>query len=110
MDKTSKASISKDLATNQDGGHQERKETRKQHEERDMRGLGPLTVLLIGAIGLYSRYLSPFLPRSCRFHPTCSSYAAQALRRHGLARGGLLSIRRILKCHPWHPGGFDPVP
>ncbi|MHB1847165.1 MAG: membrane protein insertion efficiency factor YidD [Deltaproteobacteria bacterium] len=58
----------------------------------------------------YHRIASPLLPRACRFHPTCSAYAAAALRSHGLARGGALGAARFLRCHPWHPGGLDPVP
>lgn len=58
----------------------------------------------------YQRWISPLLPRSCRFVPSCSEYAAQAVERHGLLRGGGLAIRRLLRCHPLHPGGFDPVP
>jgi len=61
-------------------------------------------------IQVYRRLLSPLLPASCRFHPTCSAYGSEALRRHGLLRGGWLMIKRIARCHPWHPGGFDPVP
>ena len=62
------------------------------------------------AIDLYQRFLSPFLPPACRFWPTCSHYAAEALARYGLGRGGLLAIRRLLRCHPFSPGGHDPVP
>jgi putative membrane protein insertion efficiency factor len=63
-----------------------------------------------GLLGLYKRFLSPLLPRACRFEPTCSVYAKQAIERHGLGRGGALAIRRLLKCQPFHRGGFDPVP
>jgi len=66
--------------------------------------------VLLGAIGAYQRYLSPWLGTHCRFHPTCSAYAAEAIRRYGPARGGWLALRRILRCHPLSPGGFDPVP
>lgn len=58
----------------------------------------------------YQLFISPFVPPSCRFHPTCSHYAIEALRKHGAIRGLWLAIRRIARCHPWHPGGHDPVP
>ncbi len=61
-------------------------------------------------IRLYQRWISPYLPPSCRFFPSCSEYAAQAVTRHGLFRGGWLALRRLLRCHPFHPGGYDPVP
>jgi hypothetical protein len=61
-------------------------------------------------LDVYKRFLSPLLPRACRFEPTCSVYAKQAIERHGLARGGALALRRLLKCQPFHRGGFDPVP
>jgi putative membrane protein insertion efficiency factor len=65
---------------------------------------------LLAAIGFYSRAISPALPPRCRFYPTCSAYAAEAISRHGAARGGWLALRRLVKCAPWHPGGVDPVP
>lgn len=57
----------------------------------------------------YKKYLSPFLPRSCRFEPTCSEYAREALRKYGLWRGLLLSLWRVLRCNPYSRGGYDPV-
>ena len=65
---------------------------------------------LRGALRLYRRWLSPLLGPRCRFHPTCSRYASIALSRHGLRRGSLLAAKRLLRCHPLHPGGVDPVP
>jgi uncharacterized protein len=65
---------------------------------------------LLAAIGFYSRAISPALPARCRFYPTCSAYAAEAIERHGALRGTGLALRRLLKCAPWHPGGVDPVP
>lgn len=61
-------------------------------------------------IRMYRRYISPLKPASCRFTPTCSAYALQAVERFGALRGGLLALRRVLRCHPYNPGGFDPVP
>jgi putative membrane protein insertion efficiency factor len=65
---------------------------------------------LLRAIGFYSRAISPALPPRCRFYPTCSAYAAEAITRHGAGRGSWLALRRLLKCAPWHPGGVDLVP
>jgi putative membrane protein insertion efficiency factor len=58
----------------------------------------------------YRWFISPLLPAACRFHPSCSQYAEEAVQRHGAWRGGWLAARRVCRCGPWHPGGFDPVP
>lgn len=65
---------------------------------------------LIAGIGFYRRAISPFTPPSCRFHPTCSAYAQEAIGRHGAGRGSWLAARRLLRCHPFCRGGYDPVP
>ncbi|HET9394077.1 MAG TPA: membrane protein insertion efficiency factor YidD [Candidatus Rubrimentiphilum sp.] len=64
---------------------------------------------LILLLRAYKGVVSPFLPPACRFYPSCSEYAAQAFEKHGVLRGGIMSAKRIARCHPWHPGGFDPV-
>ena len=69
-----------------------------------------LATPLIWLIRGYQRFVSPMTPPSCRFTPSCSAYAVTALRRHGLLRGGYLAVRRLLRCHPWNPGGVDHVP
>lgn len=69
-----------------------------------------LVRVLTGVIRLYRLVLSPWLPGHCRFYPTCSHYAEEALRRWGVLKGGWLALKRILRCHPFHPGGYDPVP
>ncbi|HZZ86416.1 MAG TPA: membrane protein insertion efficiency factor YidD [Anaeromyxobacteraceae bacterium] len=66
--------------------------------------------LLLALIQLYRWLVSPLLPAACRFHPTCSTYAAAAVRQHGAARGGWLALRRLARCHPFCEGGIDPVP
>ena len=66
--------------------------------------------LVLGSIRAYQIVVSPFLPNTCRFAPTCSVYAHEAIVRHGILRGVWLALRRILRCHPFHPGGYDPVP
>jgi uncharacterized protein len=58
----------------------------------------------------YQRLISPALPRSCRFYPSCSQYTLEAIERYGILRGGWLGARRLVRCHPFNPGGFDPVP
>lgn len=65
---------------------------------------------VLGALRWYKRSLSPALPPACRYTPTCSEYAMEAIERHGLAKGGLLAARRLLSCHPFARGGYDPVP
>ena len=68
-------------------------------------------MMFIGLIRAYQILISPLLPRdTCRFYPTCSSYALGAIRKYGSLKGGWMAIRRIAKCHPFHPGGYDPVP
>jgi putative membrane protein insertion efficiency factor len=66
--------------------------------------------LLLALIRAYRYALSPWWGRACRYTPTCSEYAAEAIERHGALRGTWLALRRIGRCHPWHAGGFDPVP
>ena len=63
-----------------------------------------------GLIRIYQLSIGLLLGANCRFHPTCSHYAEQAILRHGLVRGTWLGIRRLIRCHPWNPGGYDPVP
>lgn len=72
--------------------------------------MSALRALLVGTIRLYQRVLSPLLGPRCRFYPSCSSYAIEALERHGAMRGSWLAARRLCRCHPLHEGGFDPVP
>lgn len=66
--------------------------------------------LLIATLRLYKRYLSPLLPPACRFEPTCSVYAMEAVELYGAGRGAWLALKRLLRCHPFSRGGFDPVP
>jgi hypothetical protein len=68
------------------------------------------TRLLVGLVRLYQAIVSPWLGRVCRFEPSCSRYAVACLEAHGAARGSLLSLKRLCKCHPFHPGGYDPPP
>ncbi len=69
-----------------------------------------MKVVMLAAVRVYRRWISPALPGSCRFAPTCSAYAQQALEHHGAWKGALLTAVRLLKCHPFHPGGYDPIP
>jgi putative membrane protein insertion efficiency factor len=66
--------------------------------------------VLVLPIIAYRRWISPVLPARCRFYPSCSAYALEALATHGAVRGLWLTLRRLLRCHPFHPGGYDPVP
>ncbi|MBI5056455.1 MAG: membrane protein insertion efficiency factor YidD [Nitrospirae bacterium] len=68
-----------------------------------------MKALVISAVEAYRKCISPFLPHSCRFYPSCSSYCIGAIEKHGLAKGLWLFTKRISKCHPLHPGGYDPV-
>ena len=70
----------------------------------------PLSSALRALVRAYHYLISPLLPAACRFYPSCSSYAEQALQEHGALRGGWLAVTRVCRCGPWHPGGFDPVP
>ncbi len=69
-----------------------------------------MKTILLGVIGAYRQFISPLFPPSCRFQPTCSQYALEAIAIHGTIKGSWLAIQRILRCHPFHPGGYDPVP
>ncbi len=66
--------------------------------------------VILALLRCYRRWLSPLLPPRCRFYPSCSHYAMLAIQRHGTVRGGVLALKRLLRCHPLHPGGVDPVP
>jgi hypothetical protein len=72
--------------------------------------MSPLAAVLAAAVRAYQLVLRPVIGAHCRFEPSCSRYAVQALGRHGAVRGSWLAAARILRCNPWHPGGYDPVP
>jgi uncharacterized protein len=78
------------------------------HEEGE--GRSAAARIVIAALGGYKRWLSPLLPPACRFAPTCSEYMRDAIVVHGFRRGVWLGVRRLARCHPWSPGGYDPVP
>lgn len=69
-----------------------------------------MRTIAVFLITVYQKLISPLLPPSCRYVPTCSQYAREAIEKHGIARGAYLAVRRILRCHPFHAGGYDPVP
>jgi uncharacterized protein len=69
-----------------------------------------MKTLLIALLRFYRYAISPMLGRNCRFHPTCSEYAIEAVQRHGALRGGWMAMKRVGRCHPFNPGGYDPVP
>jgi hypothetical protein len=64
---------------------------------------------IIRMIVFYRKFISPLKPRTCRFYPTCSQYAIESIKKYGVIKGGIKSIKRILRCHPFNPGGYDPV-
>ncbi len=72
--------------------------------------VNPVRLLLIGFLRLYRLLISPLYGQVCRFHPTCSAYALGAVERHGALLGSYLAARRLIRCHPWNAGGYDPVP
>jgi putative membrane protein insertion efficiency factor len=72
--------------------------------------LSPAGLAAVFAIRVYQWTISPLLGRNCRFHPTCSQYAVEAVQSFGALRGSWLAVKRLGRCHPWHPGGFDPPP
>lgn len=72
--------------------------------------MSPLAVVLRSIIKVYQTVISPLLGPNCRYYPSCSAYALDAIECHGACRGGWMAARRIARCHPWHPGGYDPVP
>jgi uncharacterized protein len=69
-----------------------------------------INYLLLFIIRIYQSVLSPFLGPACRFYPSCSEYAYEAVEKYGVIKGGYLAVKRVFRCHPFHPGGFDPVP
>ena len=79
-------------------------------ENLGSRERGVLATVLILGLGAYRRWISPMLGENCRFYPSCSLYAAEAVELHGALRGSWLAVRRLSRCHPFHSGGMDPVP
>lgn len=69
-----------------------------------------MKAIVLALLRAYKRFISPALPPSCRFTPTCSEYTYEAIQRYGVLRGGWMGLRRLARCHPWNPGGYDPVP
>ena len=69
-----------------------------------------MKTLLLALLSIYQYLLSPWVGQHCRFHPTCSEYAREAIQTHGALKGTWLAARRLSRCHPWHAGGLDPVP
>jgi uncharacterized protein len=82
----------------------------RRHPTADAPRPGPVARALLVVVRGYREWISPVLPPSCRFEPSCSAYGLEALTTHGALRGTWLTVRRLLRCGPWHPGGWDPVP
>ncbi len=82
----------------------------KSREKSKIQGKYGLKHLFLVPVYFYRYLISPMLGPRCRFEPTCSYYAEQAILSHGIIKGSYLTIKRLAKCHPWHPGGYDPVP
>ncbi len=80
------------------------------HRDHKKKGWQEMSKLLIGFVRFYQRFISPLFPPSCRYYPTCSGYMIQAIQVHGAAKGGLMGVARILRCHPFVKGGIDYVP
>lgn len=72
--------------------------------------MNPVARILVWVVKAYQLVLSPIFGQQCRFYPTCSQYAIEAIRKHGVFLGSYLTVRRLLRCHPWHAGGHDPIP
>jgi len=85
-----------------------RKDMEQPEKQRERRPVKE-RMILTSAIRFYRRFISPILPPACRFYPTCSQYALEALERYGILKGCWLTLKRLSKCHPYHPGGFDPL-
>ncbi|MCG9131273.1 membrane protein insertion efficiency factor YidD [Candidatus Poribacteria bacterium] len=81
----------------------------KPHKTQESEAVSGRTTILAYPIRFYRRFISPLFPPSCRFYPTCSQYALAALKRYGTLKGCWLTLKRLSKCHPYHPGGFDPL-
>jgi putative membrane protein insertion efficiency factor len=69
-----------------------------------------LTIPFLWVIKCYQKFISPLFVPTCRFYPSCSEYVYQSFKKHGIIKGGIFGLKRIIKCHPYHPGGFDPIP
>lgn len=82
----------------------------RETERDESARVSPFAWILLAPVYVYRKIISPLLPPMCRFYPSCSAYAVEALKVHGALRGGWLAARRLLRCGPWHPGGLDPVP